>query len=253
MCNGLQWAAGERIFARVARNDMKNRIKLNALALIVGVVFCAVFPYLLIRRTSGWMDDTMEMLGFALILLGLLLRISARGYKAEHSSNGNQLVTGGPYSLVRNPMYLGIIICGTGAVLAVGQWWALIFFLGGFLARYLYLFEKEEKALKKLFGPAYERYAESVPRILPNLRAVFTREIREYLPLKGKWIRPELVSIVPVIGVVIAVECWESFTMGNRAGAAQDVLRFLAVALAYAIFALYLIDNKCENIKKRRS
>jgi hydrogenase maturation factor HypF (carbamoyltransferase family) len=75
------------------------------------------------------LDDTMEIFGIALILLGQIFRVSGRGYKAEQSQQGQVLIEGGPYILVRNPMYLGILLIGLGIVLMLFNWWVICFFI----------------------------------------------------------------------------------------------------------------------------
>jgi protein-S-isoprenylcysteine O-methyltransferase Ste14 len=221
---------------------MKKRIKLNALTIGIALIVCAVFHGLLIRWIRGnCLDDFIELMGLALLLLGLSLRTSARGYKAEHSSNGKNLVTGGPYGLVRNPMYLGIVVSGVGAVMVIGTWWALAFFLAGFFFRYLYLFKKEENVLAQTFGQQYERYKQSVSRIVPTLEACVKKDFRAFLPLKTQWFKPEMPGISVVIAGVLAVELWEeAATEGVPAMMSDGVALLLVIAVA-AGFKAYLI------------
>ncbi len=220
---------------------MKTRIKLNGLVLIVALILCILFPYLWLRRTEGKFDDFIEAFGICLILFGFLLRASARGFKAENSASGNALVTGGPYSLVRNPMYLGIVVSGVGIILVIGRLWALLLFLGGFLARYLYLFKKEEKSLERAFGQPYLDYKKTVPRIIPDYRSFFRRDIRDYLPLKAQWFKGEMISIVPIMLGVIGLESWEEFHADGWIGVCHNLTFFLAVILVFAGLTNYLI------------
>lgn len=221
---------------------MKTRIKINALVISIALILCIFFPYVLIRRAEGYWDDVLEEMGILLVMAGMLLRISARGYKAEHSANGNELVTGGPYSLVRNPMYLGIVISGSGVVLVIGQWWGLFLFLGGFFLQYLYLFGKEEKILEHAFGQTYREYTKRVPRIIPALSA-WKRDIREFLPLKLQWVRRELVSIVLIFVVVLVMEGWEEISFHGWPGMFQGLPKFLVVLACMIAFSAYLIIN----------
>ncbi|MGE5308004.1 MAG: methyltransferase family protein [Deltaproteobacteria bacterium] len=225
---------------------MKRRIGINALTMVLALVFCARFPFLLIRRTSGNLDDFTEVCGLALILLGQLLRISARGYKAEHSKNSHALVTSGPYSLVRNPMYLGIILIGTGVVFALGRPWAILLFAAGFSFRYFYLFRDEEKALLGYFGKAYTEYKSMVPRIFPSIKSLLFGDVRRFLPLKKEWFKSEIPAILSVLGAVLAVECWEEFSMSGWEPALTDVVVFCAVFAIFLALVTYLWSNNAK-------
>jgi protein-S-isoprenylcysteine O-methyltransferase Ste14 len=82
---------------------------------------------------------------------------------------GHELVTQGPYAVVRNPIYLGMF----GAILATGlafsRWWnflaAVIVFLIGNRIR----IRAEEKLLRETFGEQFDDYARRVPAFVPRL------------------------------------------------------------------------------------
>ena len=82
---------------------------------------------------------------------------------------GHELVTHGPYAIVRNPIYLGMF----GAILATGlafsRWWnflaAVIVFVVGNRIR----IRAEEKLLRETFGAQFDDYARRVPAFLPRL------------------------------------------------------------------------------------
>ena len=82
---------------------------------------------------------------------------------------GHELVTQGPYAIVRNPIYLGMfgMIVGTGLVFS--RWWtflaAVIFFLIGNRIRV----RAEEQLLRETFGLQFDDYARRVPAFFPRL------------------------------------------------------------------------------------
>jgi len=138
-----------------------------------------------------------------------LLRVSSRGFKAENSRNGNALIESGPYSLVRNPMYVGIFFIGLGVVLMLFRWWVFILFALIFVIRYIPLMLKEEHKLAALFPQAYLAYCKKVPqRIKPSLRTLIYRDISEYLPIRIAWIRREIGTILAVLLPVLLIESW---------------------------------------------
>ena len=189
---------------------MKRRLKINGFIMSIAVFAIAFFPALFFRRASpDYLESLTEITGVALILLGQILRVSGRGYKSEHSGNGHSLIRSGPYMLVRNPMYLGILLIGLGIVAMLFQWWVLCIFLPVFTIRYLLLIFKEEKKLAALFPVAYPVYQRSVPRLLPSLSVIATKDVGEYLPLKLSWLKKELGSMLAVLLITLLLESWE--------------------------------------------
>jgi len=170
---------------------MKKRIKVNGVIIFVSVLAIIIFPWKFLRSTSGSGDDLMKSCGMALILFGLLLRIVSRGFKAEHSQGGHSLVLGGPYILVRNPMYLGIFCAAMGVILSLFHWWALLIFVLFFVSRYIPLIAEEEKFLMNSFGQKYTDYQKEVPRLIPRLSALISKNVLSYLPLKLSWVKKE--------------------------------------------------------------
>jgi protein-S-isoprenylcysteine O-methyltransferase Ste14 len=83
-----------------------------------------------------------------------------------------RLVTGGPYSLSRHPVYLGEIIAAVGINLATAGWpsaLAVVYFVVCELLRIRW----EERVLERAFPDEYPTYARRVARYFPN-------------PLKGR-------------------------------------------------------------------
>ena len=79
-----------------------------------------------------------------------------------------QLVTTGPYSITRNPMYFGHLIFMYGLVLTFRSWLAVAllgFHMWWFHTRVL----RDEQKLYELFGRAYASYAANVKRWIPGL------------------------------------------------------------------------------------
>ncbi|MDP2043959.1 MAG: methyltransferase, partial [Candidatus Omnitrophota bacterium] len=109
---------------------MKKRIKINGIVMGVAGVLVVLFRGAFFRQeNSGWLENYFRVIGLLFLFLGQLIRVSARGYKAEHSKNSHALIEGGPYKIVRNPMYLGILLIGFGVVLMLFNFWVVFIFL----------------------------------------------------------------------------------------------------------------------------
>jgi protein-S-isoprenylcysteine O-methyltransferase Ste14 len=82
---------------------------------------------------------------------------------------GHELVMQGPYSLVRNPIYLGMFGAIVGVGLAFSRWWtpfaAVVIFLVGNRIR----IRAEEKLLRETFGGKFDEYARRVPAFFPGV------------------------------------------------------------------------------------
>lgn len=166
-------------------------------------------------HAEGHLVDTMlGGAGLILLLVAAGGRIWASLYIAGRKEE--ELVTQGPYSIVRNPLYLFSLLGFMGVGLAfesvaLAAIMGLIFAVGHWPC-----IREEEARLARLFGEAYHEYRRQVPAFLPRLRVpasprslavnvrVFTRSFREaaMIPLVFvaadmlEWAK--LVEILPV-------------------------------------------------------
>lgn len=163
----------------------------------------SVFPH----QRQLFLDGALNAIGMGLILFGFLFRISARGYKEENTSNGNALVKDGPYAIIRNPMYFGTFIIGTGVVIMLLELWFFFLFAVIFCMIYIPQMKKEEAVLLKRFGQGYKEYCRSTPKYFPRFDYLF--RLNQYVSLKPFWIKKEIISLVTTVLVVIMIETWE--------------------------------------------
>jgi len=231
---------------------VKKRLKINGIIIACATIVIAFFPRFFLRVYSGsvW-EESIETLGFAFILLGQIIRVSARGYKAEHSQDSQLLIQGGSYQVVRNPMYLGIFLIGLGVVLVIFRWWALVVFIAVFIIRYILLIYKEEKKLCVMFPQAYPEYCRKVPRIFPALSSIIKLDIIEYLPIKIIWFKKEIGPILTLLLLTLLVESWEDIAKeGVRVYLQQSVWIFLTFVL-FIIFVILLSKHTYKKDEHR--
>ena len=79
------------------------------------------------------------------------------------------LVTTGPYHLVRHPIYLGLTLLAMGEALAFGSWPALMIVLSGIVPTFAWRARFEEKLLSRTFGERYVVYRERTKMVVPHL------------------------------------------------------------------------------------
>lgn len=80
----------------------------------------------------------------------------------------DQLVVGGIYRYVRNPMYLAVDAAIVGQALLLGQPWLLLYAAVISLANAAFVHWYEEPTLRRQFGPRYDTYRQAVPAWLPR-------------------------------------------------------------------------------------
>jgi protein-S-isoprenylcysteine O-methyltransferase Ste14 len=81
----------------------------------------------------------------------------------------HELVCGGPYALVRHPMYTSFMLMGLGQAFLLPNWVAGISGLIGFAVLFLLRVDKEERMMLENFGSQYRAYMERTKRIVPYL------------------------------------------------------------------------------------
>ncbi len=237
--------AEELIFALNAKNKMKKRIKINGIITFLAITISVAFSYFFIKRTDSSYDEWIEVIGISFLLYGQLLRVSARGYKSENSGGGNKLILDGPYSMVRNPMYLGILCIALGVVLVIFHPWAMLIFLVFFVIRYIPLIKKEEAILTQVFGKEYVDYKKRVPALLPKFSFLIKTDIVKYLPVKFSWFKRELPSIVAVLFAVFAVELWEEFNIDKTSITSSEIISYVVIIPIYLLI-IYLLSKRYE-------
>ncbi len=116
--------------------------------------------------------------GGAVALLGELVRFWGVAYagsltRVTGSVGAPELIVAGPFSRVRNPLYIGNILLYTGvAIMSMALWpWLPVVAFVFFSVQYWLIVSREEEFLAKEFGDTYARYTDTVPRFFPRLSA----------------------------------------------------------------------------------
>ena len=118
-------------------------------------------------NTAAWRTG----LGLVLFALGLGLAIWARVHIGRNwgtpmsQKDEPELVTSGPYHLVRHPIYSGILLAGVGTAVALSWLWLIAVALAG--VYFIYSATVEESYLTGLFPEAYPAYKRSTRMLIP--------------------------------------------------------------------------------------
>ncbi len=158
---------------------MRRQTLHRLLHLLYGLCFLALLLLAFLRYNS-LNSPALLVAGWLFILLGgwlafLAARARRRGALAEEGIEEQQLVTEGPYGIVRHPEYLSHLLLSTGLSLLSQHWLSLIFLLLTGLGAVMAAREEERENLEK-FGVSYRRYLHEVPAF--NFISGFYRYLR---------------------------------------------------------------------------
>ena len=182
----LSWLGFVVVFALFLRkkapsapDSKRERISIAGIAL-QGVGYAAVWtfrrqPFTPIVSASTFVEIAMAILNMTVAIgsvwfcsaaartLGKQWSITARVLE------GHKLITEGPYSVVRNPIYTGMfgMLLATG--LAVSHWIGLLIAIVVFAVGTAIRVRSEEKLLREAFGEEFEAYTRVVPAVVPFL------------------------------------------------------------------------------------
>jgi protein-S-isoprenylcysteine O-methyltransferase Ste14 len=146
----------------------------RALTLLIAIVLLSIpripLPWLYLQLwPSGYWPF---WLGAAITVAGLLFAVWARDHLGRNWSHsvtikqGHELITSGPYALVRHPIYTGILIGFFGMAIAISQVRGFIALVLVFLGFWLKL-RIEEKWMRSQFGETYATYARQTAALVP--------------------------------------------------------------------------------------
>ena len=110
--------------------------------------------------------------GLVLILLGQAWRcwsVSFIGLYRGESVKANKLATSGPYAIMRNPLYFGNFLIGSGWGIIAGVRAILIFIVSFYVIYDVFIIPHEENFLLERFGEPYKEYCERVKRFYPDV------------------------------------------------------------------------------------
>jgi protein-S-isoprenylcysteine O-methyltransferase Ste14 len=81
----------------------------------------------------------------------------------------HQLISKGPYAVVRHPMYTSFLLMGIGQMFLLSNWVAGLAGVFGFAVLFFLRVDKEERLMLEFFGAEYRAYMDRTKRIIPYL------------------------------------------------------------------------------------
>lgn len=163
----------------------------------------AVLPFSHRGAEGHLAAPVMFLAGAFLVGIATIGRIWCAAYIAGYKDG--TLITIGPYSMCRNPLYLFNLIGVLGMGLATLSWSFTLLFVALFALIYPAVIRAEEERLRRLHGKAFDSYRREVPRFVPRLQ--FVMEPESYV-IKPRVLRRHLGDVlwlVWMLGIVASI------------------------------------------------
>lgn len=165
------WLYWLRAAAFVKRGEIQWSRQLGVRAVLAVIVLVLLRAGLLRSHGHGSFHTWRAVLGIAVLLAGLAFAIWARVHIGRNwgvpmtRKTDPELVTTGPYHLVRHPIYSGILLGGVGTAIALGWFWFIAVGIMG--VYFFYSATVEERFMTSQFPDAYPAYKRSTKMLLP--------------------------------------------------------------------------------------
>lgn len=172
------------------------------LAAFVLVIFASGTPVWSLRHPV--LEESLFFVGIALAGFGAAGRAWATSFISGNKSS--HLVTTGPYSLCRNPLYLFSWMIGVGVAFCTETFTAPIVVGTVLLMLYRPQIKREETHLSRIFGREYESYLAKIPRFFPSFRFYSEPEVIRISPKVLKKGFFGIAFLLLLIGVVELLE-----------------------------------------------
>jgi len=216
------------------------------LAVLAAMMAAMLHPVYLVERQGR--PDWWGYLCLAVAAAGLAVRVATVGHVPKGTSGRNTqegqvaavLNTTGMYSVLRHPLYLGNFLMWMGVSMFPRIWWLSAL---GALAFWLYyerIMFAEEEFLRRKFGEAYLRWADSTPAFFPRLRGWKQPE----LPFSVRSVlRREYPGLLAMVACFWGLDAFEHLAVDRRGY--LDPFWTVAFAAALAVFlVLRLLKHK---------
>jgi protein-S-isoprenylcysteine O-methyltransferase Ste14 len=150
------------------RVPWSRELRIRVLIVVVVIVLVRLGAF---RGHGVHSDPWRAGLGLVLFALGLAFAVWARLHIGRNwgtpmtQKDEPELVTSGPYRLVRHPIYAGVVFAGVGTAVALSWFWLVAVALAG--SYFLYSATVEERYLTEQFPDSYPAYRRSTKMLVP--------------------------------------------------------------------------------------
>lgn len=149
-----------------------------------------------------YLDLAVDFFAFIFVIIAAFGRLWALAYISGHKTK--DLITEGPYSIVRNPLYFFSLIGAVGIGIMTNNVLVLGLIVILFGLYYPFVIRAEEKHLREVHGEAFDKYREKTPMFIP--RFSLFREPPHYI-IDTRLFRRAFLSVMwfPLMFMVLVV------------------------------------------------
>lgn len=168
-----------------------KRYRILLTRILLGIVALAILLSAPVWRPGPVASVTVDLAAFILVLIAAFGRLWALSYISGHKTR--DLITQGPYSVARNPLYFFSLIGAVGIGMVTKSIFTLCAVLAAFAVYYPLVIRAEEKHLEQVHGEGFRAYKTRVPAFLPRFSAY--TEPAEY-PVNARYFRRAFFSVM---------------------------------------------------------
>jgi protein-S-isoprenylcysteine O-methyltransferase Ste14 len=181
--------------------------------LLVSRIFTAAFFLVVLAVESAHegtlLSTLLFLIGLALVGAATVGRLWCSLYISGRKNTA--LITTGPYSLSRNPLYFFSLLGFAGIGFASETVTLGIVLAVAMLVSYPTVIRREEAVLRERFGTEFEAYCARVPRFLPNLSGYVEPEVYTVNPRLFRRTMLDVVWFIWFVGILEFVEALHEY------------------------------------------
>jgi len=192
-----------------------------------------------------WLEAVKDIMAAALVASGLAFRFATIGWAyikrggLNKKVYANSLVTGGYFSLCRNPLYLGNMMIYSGVVIFHGHPAVIILGISFYYLFYKSIIDAEEYFLTQKFGDEYREYCAGVGRWLPDFSRY--RQATEGMTFAIKRsIAKDYTTIFSSVFALAVIEIIEGY-MDYPYSGFVDVAKIWGAVVAFLVIAFAIV------------
>lgn len=151
------------------------------LSLLICYEVITLFIYLIAPDLLAWANISLpwwlRLSGILIAVAALIFFIWIHQHLGPYFSPGLRitdkhiLITTGPYTLIRHPMYTAFYLLHIAALLMTSNWFIGLSWLCGLTLIIMLRINREEKMMLEAFGNEYLEYMHRTGKFIPQLRA----------------------------------------------------------------------------------
>ncbi len=190
--------------------------RINLRLFVPKLLFWPVIAFTLVSQSvyvdGEFWDTTLEVVSFLMLLVAAMGRVWVSAYISGRKNS--ELVTDGPYSITRNPLYFFSFLGYIGAGLAFEKVTVAMAFGVAFFLTHWPTIRAEEAKLQRKFGNDFDEYAKQVPRFFPRPRKL---SLPEHVTFRTHSFNRAVLDCALIMSVFILAHLIEYGQNGARA------------------------------------